>query len=871
MPMDRSPAFVPPDRGDGPALLAILDAAADKFYADTGMRVEAFSGIASREHTTNHPGSRAIDTIIYDQSGRPIPNFNSANGWSAYATLAQYARAEQESSYPNLGGKFLWGGGFNSGGADLMHFDMSGGRPNHGMGRVSWNAINPDRAPASVRSMGHGTIVYTTKDDNGHRQSYRISGGDEKQIAQVFQNRGPSSTMVAQNGLPQQTRAFTNEVQPARSNANAAIQTLQVHGTKEMGAGIMDRLNDAAGPPAARSPATDISMLAGVPRASISPQAAAAAQAGNRPAQGGMVSDQSQPGRGIIIGRNHANPAEVENVQALLNHTGAKLTVDGKFGKQTDLAVRAYQAANGIHVDGRVGPQTTAALVHTIQSMPIPQSKPDAPGPRSAGALNPDDAAAFMQLTGGTPHSVKADSIDGGGSVGPRAFGSSVQAPPTASFQSPINPRDATAATLLRGDTTGAQDMQAVPRASAGPVPRDPDAILSADRRVDGNMALANYFTDQRMAEIMADRGAAGREAARPQTQGGMIDTPPRAGPDFDSIFNLDTVGVVPDKSSTAGDKFSSTVVTPEYTLHNNPIPTGPTGPSRDMGSKVDTGDKGQQTGALSVPVDQQLAARISEAINGPTANRGASGPQYAANNTGTVVDSGAAAKPADGRPAAAAPAAGQTLPEGALAALAALYGMGGGKPASTALPGGALTPAAAAAALVPRATGAAADKDAATAARQRDLVFGPAHAPTLFDKIGAVRAAAPYIPNASRAVGGVSNAVSSVGRGLQGVAHDFLPSLVNAPNPSWVPSSLSGVGMHAAQSPGGYDFATGKDAGGRSVTSYQDKGGDVNSFFTSPGPAYAGYSPQEYGMPDTSYSGGGGGSLMSALAALFS
>ena len=35
---------------------------------------------------------------------------------------------------------------------------------------------------------------------------------------------------------------------------------------------------------------------------------------------------------------------------------------DGTFGEQTEAAVVAFQEANGLAVDGRVGPETAAAL-----------------------------------------------------------------------------------------------------------------------------------------------------------------------------------------------------------------------------------------------------------------------------------------------------------------------------------------------------------------------------------------------------------------------------------------------------------------------------------------------------------------------------
>ncbi len=57
----------------------------------------------------------------------------------------------------------------------------------------------------------------------------------------------------------------------------------------------------------------------------------------------------------------------VKSLQYLLQASGATLSVDGKFGPQTDSAVRAFQTAQGLKVDGVVGPQTWGALLVTVQ------------------------------------------------------------------------------------------------------------------------------------------------------------------------------------------------------------------------------------------------------------------------------------------------------------------------------------------------------------------------------------------------------------------------------------------------------------------------------------------------------------------------
>jgi peptidoglycan hydrolase-like protein with peptidoglycan-binding domain len=53
----------------------------------------------------------------------------------------------------------------------------------------------------------------------------------------------------------------------------------------------------------------------------------------------------------------------VPSLQYLLREPGQALQVDGIFGPKTDAAVRGFQQALGIAVDGIVGPVTWRALV----------------------------------------------------------------------------------------------------------------------------------------------------------------------------------------------------------------------------------------------------------------------------------------------------------------------------------------------------------------------------------------------------------------------------------------------------------------------------------------------------------------------------
>jgi lysozyme family protein len=67
----------------------------------------------------------------------------------------------------------------------------------------------------------------------------------------------------------------------------------------------------------------------------------------------------------------------VRLVQEKLQSMGYRVAVDGVFGRQTQLAVMAFQTHQQLSVDGRVGPQTAGALDGLTQ--PTPEPEPEHP------------------------------------------------------------------------------------------------------------------------------------------------------------------------------------------------------------------------------------------------------------------------------------------------------------------------------------------------------------------------------------------------------------------------------------------------------------------------------------------------------------
>jgi peptidoglycan hydrolase-like protein with peptidoglycan-binding domain len=67
----------------------------------------------------------------------------------------------------------------------------------------------------------------------------------------------------------------------------------------------------------------------------------------------------------VVDGQSGGN---VQAAQYLLRYHGSTITADGQFGPATLAAVKAFQSAHGLGVDGQVGPQTWSALIVQVQT-----------------------------------------------------------------------------------------------------------------------------------------------------------------------------------------------------------------------------------------------------------------------------------------------------------------------------------------------------------------------------------------------------------------------------------------------------------------------------------------------------------------------
>jgi peptidoglycan hydrolase-like protein with peptidoglycan-binding domain len=127
-------------------------------------------------------------------------------------------------------------------------------------------------------------------------------------------------------------------------------------------------------------------------------------QAARGLAADGSVGPQTWPQLVVPVGQGDTGEA-VKAAQTQLNKHGAGLTVDGRFGPATDGAVRSFQGANGIAVDGLVSPQTWQGLLGGAGG------DPGGPGDPAGFAL-PLDRGAVSRAAYEAPHWNATPAID---------------------------------------------------------------------------------------------------------------------------------------------------------------------------------------------------------------------------------------------------------------------------------------------------------------------------------------------------------------------------------------------------------------------------------------------------------------------------
>jgi peptidoglycan hydrolase-like protein with peptidoglycan-binding domain len=101
--------------------------------------------------------------------------------------------------------------------------------------------------------------------------------------------------------------------------------------------------------------------------AAIAVAPAGVATAGASAATAGSAAVRAPATTNWPVVRPGARGERVRVIQGLLNQRGRRVTVDGTFGNATTTAVKGFQRANHLAVDGHVGPATWTKLVLTLR------------------------------------------------------------------------------------------------------------------------------------------------------------------------------------------------------------------------------------------------------------------------------------------------------------------------------------------------------------------------------------------------------------------------------------------------------------------------------------------------------------------------
>lgn len=894
MALARSQGFVAEKGGRSvdPDLVDILERATARFEAETGMRVEAFSGIASRASTTNHPNGRAIDVLIFDQNGKPIPNYQSADGWPAYSTLALIVRDVQQQFYPDRSDDLLWGGGFGGRyGTDLMHFDMSGQVKGHGMGRVPWEAVNPSRVPDHVARMGAGTIIYA----RAPGETYRIGGRDTQTIARVF---GPPGE------IPAGPRMLPTMVGTMRSPGEAPPAMRAFVSDEGRPLSVDEIMNSVRGD-AARPAGRDFRSAGNLfDEGDTSGRDLSAPAPANVP----IASETDGPRRvtteTVAAAPRVMSVAELERTRAD-QRPGAMMRSPEARPSMRDGAREPSRPTLEFERDGRGGFRMSAGGKSAAAAAPVPRERPPTPqqpapvprpAPRAADtetARFASDRAVLARGRGADPDSVRAlqtylnqainADLKVDGKFGPKTERALMVFQAKAGLQV-----DGRAGPQTRPALVAAS--MGMPRPSPNPargpvddlrtvsvgVPR-PAAVfqrpggsgvadsVSGQPRFDysritpnviGSLMVdeANRATDRRLGEIMGERQSAAAVAGRSD---GLVG---RLSPEYTASYaatrpNIDLAskaagsqkGGEADRIPVARNPMAAPY---ELTRETKPTAgdTKATSPAWVPGTPNFVpdfrGPATPQVSILSDPRDRAMADQLAALMNGDQPVIGSANARYAALEGDTATDAGGGRGRLDtGRFDAAGPAPSKPT--------MALDDPRSWIPAAPARPS-ILDPTLGTKGVPMSPPGRSWDLNRVTTTPQATRGASP---------MERVRDAV------ERAIAGPAGAGRGGGMTAPLQSERFAPA---------IPAAARGLTDIVPHSRGlaAFDYVTGKDAGGRGVTAY-DAGGRSFAFYqgNSPG-AYAGADSREYGAPVVSYTppGGGnaGGALLDALASIF-
>lgn len=129
---------------------------------------------------------------------------------------------------------------------------------------------------------------------------------------------------------------------------------------------------------------------------------------------------QTREGATPSVLRDGANGASVRELQQQLNQLGYRgsdgkplETASGVFGAHTEHAVRAFQAEQGLKVDGEVGDRTRAALASTVRERAAAEARPVEHGDRGPQVLAVQASLTRLGFGDASGQALRGDGIFG--------------------------------------------------------------------------------------------------------------------------------------------------------------------------------------------------------------------------------------------------------------------------------------------------------------------------------------------------------------------------------------------------------------------------------------------------------------------------
>jgi len=186
-------------RGTNPRLVKIIEQAA----AASPYDVVIFSGARpGRRRGSQHHGNNAVDIVLVDpRTGQELPNYKTASTYPQYEAFARQARQAQQQLYPEMSNQFRWGGWFDQGGPDLMHFDFGSG----GTALGNWETGLNSRGQQVYARQGAGFIKSHTQNNRAPTTRYaNLWGREDFDVAASPAGPDRETVRLAQEALRDQ-------------------------------------------------------------------------------------------------------------------------------------------------------------------------------------------------------------------------------------------------------------------------------------------------------------------------------------------------------------------------------------------------------------------------------------------------------------------------------------------------------------------------------------------------------------------------------------------------------------------------------------------------------------------------------------------